>query len=540
MAAPVVISPGVVAAAKRKAAANRALAIQSLLGPPAVTFPTSAYGPASIGASAAALASSVGYTAGVEGLLGTLTLNPYTAIPAAALLILELAGLLPSFAGRPKLLDTAQAAQRLLNSPFQALQDLGKFLYIRVKNGVPLSTGDPKLQGQIRRGIQGTVRTILAQYPLAGTADSIDALVNQALTSENGVNATNQLNALLTRSAMLANKPAGLMAAQPAAPAPPSPPSQPRNPAVPRYQPGGSTEIAPAGQPIVIPPSTPSGLRTLITTAAQTLASNEYVELGACIGLILAEQPAVALKCLEGLLARVVTQGAKDIIASFRQYLQNQFGTRPSPAPTSTGRYVTQPAGQPAPLLSSKPCVSCMSPKQRAQYEQEQRDLRTEIQTETEQATQQSLDNIQSQLDDLKQLETQPAGQRNIPQELEQKRALARQLQQIEQGGQPGGGQPAEPLSGPDPEELRAVCEAQCAPRAGQPDYEACVDACWGRQGSPLPGQSAPALQPPSAPGVQFCLACKSEEDAILFLNGEQAACSVMPGTTKPLAGVPA
>jgi hypothetical protein len=81
------------------------------------------------------------------------------------------------------------------------------------------------------------------------------------------------------------------------------------------------------------------------------------------------------------------------------------------------------------------------------------------------------LDDIQRQLQDLASKEQQPAGQRNIPAEIAQKQKLLNQLHDLQQQNQP---------------------------------------------------------QP-----VTFCMTCQSHEDAIMFLNGEQAACNVKPGSTQ-------
>lgn len=111
------------------------------------------------------------------------------------------------------------------------------------------------------------------------------------------------------------------------------------------------------------------------------------------------------------------------------------------------------------------------------------------------------LDRIQDQLNLLRQLENQPADQRDITSELGQKQQLLNQLRTLE-------------------------------PIARQPQI----------QPQPQQQQPQPQHQPqlghePHPQQIQFCVACQSQEDAILFLNGEPAACSVIPGSTQPLQG---
>jgi hypothetical protein len=177
------------------------------------------------------------------------------------------------------------------------------------------------------------------------------------------------------------------------------------------------------------------------------------------------------------------------------------------------GRMLTrQPQQQPltqqppAPVLdTTTPCPTC--DRIGRQLTQQRQQLEREIQTEQAQQLEPQIEAQQQELQELQQLEQQPAQQRDIQQELKRKQEL---LQQIES-------------------EQRQLQQTQTQPQ-------------------PLPpGERAPELQPaqpqlqqpPPAPpvqGVTFCVGCKSEEDAILFLNGEQAGCSVIPGSTHPLA----
>ena len=451
----------------------------------------------------AGLAGSIGATYVPEAGLYALTLNPYTALPAAALLIADLAGIIPSFAGKPKLLDTAQAAQRLLATQFRPLQDLGAQIAIFAKNGVPLSTGDPAYQEQIRQAVAGTVNTILAQYPLVGTPAQVDQLLRRALTSQQGTQGTAQLEQLLARSALLAPQNAARPAA---APLPPLIPSGAAS--VPQNAPQPS-QPAPAGLP--------GELLGLWNSFQRYATAFEVGELAACLGSIViavtTESPTAAafgVKCLEKLLITVVSQGAIQIVEGFRNYArqleQSLRGKTPGRQPGSAPQMPPTPVPQPGvnpqnvPLVLNQPCEACMSPTQRAQYQREQQQLQKEIETETQQDTQQQLDRIQQQLDQLQQLEQQPLDQRNVQQELQQKQQLRQQLDMLSnQRGEPAPpGQPA-PLVEISPEQV--------------------------------------PIQQKASEALTFCVGCQSNEDAILFLNGEPSACSVIPGSTKPLIG---
>src|SRR5579863_4145712 len=66
--------------------------------------------------------------------------GPYAVIPALAFQLAELLGVFPSFAGKPKLLDTVQAIGRLAQSQNPEIQQLAANLAIYARNGVPLST----------------------------------------------------------------------------------------------------------------------------------------------------------------------------------------------------------------------------------------------------------------------------------------------------------------------------------------------------------------------------------------------------------------
>lgn len=449
---------------------------------------------------AAGLAGSLGIATGELGTF--LTVNPYTAIPAAALLIADLAGLVPSFAGKPKLLDTAQAATRLLSSPFVPLQQLGQRLAIFVKNGVPLSTGDPKFQQQIQQAIAGTVATIQAQYPGA-SAGQLDTLIRRALTSEQGIQGINQLNQVLARSAL---------SRSPASSPPALPPALPSSAPLPPVIPSGAP--ATSSQPGFLKQSFQWLAQSGLLGGLPRLAAQDAEQLGHCILDFIRGGTVHALACVGELLARQVEQAAKDFLNAVLNAMRGQSGTQPS-SPPPAPILAPQPFAPLAPLLEHKPCEACMTPGQRAQLQRERDQLRTEIQTEQQQNTTQQLDQVQQKLDQLRALESQPLEGRNVAQELQQKQQLAAELDQLDQTDEllQSGNQPLEPV----PPGKQAPLLREQPVTVVERELE-----------------QAARNQLNSEP-MQFCVGCQSAEDAVLFLNGEASACSVIPGTTKPI-----
>lgn len=185
-------------------------------------------------------------------------------------------------------------------------------------------------------------------------------------------------------------------------------------------------------------------------------------------------------------------------------------------------RLARPPAGsqpvQIAPLLdTSKPCPECDG------LRGQQGQLRQEIQLEQQQESTQLQQQHQQEIEHFHQLEQQPVSQRDIPRELQQKQQLLQEIQNeinsLQSGQpiqQPVEGAPA-PLLNPEQPTGQPPLEIQPGPQQGtQP-----------QQGQPEQGQPTPH--------VQFCVGCASQEDAILFLNGEPSQCSVIPGSTQTM-----
>lgn len=442
---------------------------------------------------------------------GLLTIDPLTAIPGLVLLIGELTGLIPSFAGKPKLLDTIQAVQRLAQSSNPAIQQLAKNIGIYAKNGVPLSTSNPQQQAQIRGWIGGAVNTILQQRGIAPNAQNVgllDQSIRNVLTSEIA-NSGRHIDAAIAQlgggGGGAAPAPVGLSARQPGLRRPLTTPIIVRN--APQPQPGAPQ----------LPEDTPGEVRQLFHQATEYLSTTEIGQLAKCLFVNWKHGPEAAAYCLEELLAHVVSQGGKQIIGAIQTYAR-QLGQALRGQPRIPGPQPGGPApGLPVPILDqTSDCPSC-TPRGRLQKQLQEQETRTlrDIEREQGQLTEQQLSQQSQELSRLEQFETQPAGQRDIPKELQRKQQVLQQIrnEEYQLGGQPAPQQP------------------------GQPEF-------------PTPSQPAPQLQPQSQQNaqheieqelhdqhdhvpVQFCVGCKSQEDAILFLNGEPSQCSVIPGSTK-------
>ena len=132
------------------------------------------------------------------------------------------------------------------------------------------------------------------------------------------------------------------------------------------------------------------------------------------------------------------------------------------------------------------------------------------------------LNDIQHQLDQLHQLENQPADSRDIPAEMARKHQLGQQLNQLQH--QIG----------------------QLPVDAEQPELESRPSRYQGGRPVPSPSggqrpfqnqmQHGAERQPVVAQPVTFCMTCDSSEEAIKFLNGEVGACTVNDGSTRSVS----
>lgn len=190
----------------------------------------------------------------------------------------------------------------------------------------------------------------------------------------------------------------------------------------------------------------------------------------------------------------------------------------PAPQPNDNPGNVPLLLNQPGQQPGNVPLIINQTIPQQIQQLRDQ--LGQEIQTEQQQlinqrGQQQQLHDIAQKVNQLRDLEKQPADQRDIPNELAQKRQLLRDLDNL-QNGQPVLNLPEQPGKAP---------ELPPATPPGPQGYQPQIQRGPGPQ---------PQVTPPPQP-VQFCVGCQSQEDAILFLNGEPSACSVVPGSTQTL-----
>lgn len=472
-----------------------------------------------------------GLTTAAELALGQI---PFTAPLAIGLAISELFGFDPLsvFSGRPKMLDTVQAVARLYQSRDPEVQQLARNLSILVKNGAPLSSGEPRIQAQIRDWIGGAVRTILDRYGLTNNPNAVgqlDTAIRRVLTSEVATGGHTVDNVI----AQLAQTPRAPMPSL----------SLPRR--TPLRNPATSLPAPPA--PAAQPPE--QGIIAQLESLART---HPLLNLGVCLGLYYSGQEGLFLRCIEGLLAAQIEPEVRSIITNTRNYFSRLFNRQPiappplpAPQPQPYTAPLPQPYQPPPPPTDvhpmselnpqgtdwARPCPAC------DRIARQRGEIQEEIQTETQQDLTSELDRIQRQIDQLGQLEQRPAESRNITQELAQKRQLLNQLDQLQQEatGQPAQTfprvQPGEPPPLPQP---TGHVELVCPPGT----HQCHTDTECEQYGDCVPDSVQPAQQgghDDTHEKIQFCVGCNSQEDAILFLNGEPSQCSVIPGSTKPI-----
>lgn len=443
--------------------------------------------------------------------LGT---NPVTALPLIAFDIASLTGLIPSFSGKPKLLDSVQAIQRLAQSRDPAVQQLAANLAIYVRNGVPLSTSNPQQQAQIRGWIGGAVNTLLSERGLTPTGSNVallDSAIRNVITSEvanSGFHIDAAANSLGLRTAQpLAQQQQQGLSLRPVRSSRPGP----QIAQVPQAQ---------AAQVPSLPENTPSELKRLFQEARQYLGIAEEIQLATCIALVVTSiltegaTAEAATFCLKKLAIAKVFQGAEQIIANMVRFVESLFRNQPQ----------GQPQGQPQPYTTPAPqlqdCPSCTPQGRRLQRQLSQQREQTlrDIQTEQGQLAEQQIAQQAQELSQLEQQETQPAQQRDIAKELEQKQKLLQSIETEQQQLTQVGGQPQEQQQLSEGETHTPAPHLHpSSAEAAQQEIESELQEQHGTQ------------------SIQFCVGCKSQEDAILFLNGEPSGCSVIPGSTKEI-----
>lgn len=261
---------------------------------------------------------------------------------------------------------------------------------------------------------------------------------------------------------------------------------------------------------------------------------------GAALGAALAlgiGQPELLLPAMRAgaQIGELVSIGKNSMDDFVRGFFSQPGGPPPFTPPgsqpfTPPGGPPLPPPGQPmqppeVPILDqSRPCSTCTPPPPEIRARlQSQRDLlRQEISTEQRQQLDKQVGQQSKQLEQLRNLESQPLEQRDIPRELEQKQQL---LQQIENELQ---GQPQEQPGGPPPgggaPELQGYHPTQIAPvQPPSVPQEPPPPVLTQRQPT---GEFPHPLSPQV---VKFCVACTSQQESLKFLNGEPSECSVVP-----------
>ena len=462
---------------------------------------------AALGLGALGLAGSVGFTAGLEGAsLGAVAINPFLAIPAGlAILATEL---ISEFQGRPKMLDTIQAVIRLGASHDPEIQQLARNFAIYVKNGEPLSSSNPQVQAQIRQWIGGAISTIGERRPGGLTpaqVTGLDLAIRNVLNSHTAKSGAGIDNLIAQYGFNVGLSP------QPTSPLKLMIPTRPPGFATrTRAQPTG----VPAFQPPAATPTIPQQEGDIVSYLRDLASRHPYLQLTGCIALAASGQEGLAVGCLEELAIQQISQGARNILHTASRYISSlihpQIFPGPGPLPSP------QPFEIPT-LDQHKPCPGCDSRSRvRDQIRHQEQQLQGEIHTEQDQEIEQQLAQQEQQITQFAELETQPAGTRNIPQELVQKAQIQQQLQEerrileTQTGTQPGG----QPEPSIQPDQVKTLQQP-----AAQQQIESQIEN----------------LEHAHKVGVQFCVGCQSQEDAVLFLNGEPSACSVVPGSTKEL-----
>lgn len=193
------------------------------------------------------------------------------------------------------------------------------------------------------------------------------------------------------------------------------------------------------------------------------------------------------------------------------------------------------------PTVDPSKCKGC-TPQQRQmerQLENQRGDLQREIQIERQQQGDKQLGDQQRQIQHLHDLESQPVDQRDIQHELEQKAQLLSQIEQELEDLQFRANNPQ--MSGYSPTRTTSPDQSENQPVVSQSgevptisrqrtlgrgemdelEHETQLDQIF------MQGQPAGEMPDPSK-AVKFCVACASQNDAYMFLNGEPSACSVV------------
>lgn len=203
----------------------------------------------------------------------------------------------------------------------------------------------------------------------------------------------------------------------------------------------------------------------------------------------------------ERFIEKVVTGSIQDFVSNFSRPMRAQ---RPSARESQRVEpFTRQPSTEPAPLIipSKQGCTTCGQDLQRLQRQRDE--VQREIKQEETQQREQRIEQQQREIEQHEQEEQRPLGQRDIQQELQQKRALQSQIEQEIRDLQ----------AGTDQSSFQGQQTGETAPLVQQPLFTQ-------REPVTVPQQQ---VQNP----VRFCVACTSQAESLKFLNGEPSECSV-------------
>lgn len=282
---------------------------------------------------------------------------------------------------------------------------------------------------------------------------------------------------------------------------------------------------------------------------------------GIAVGQLLTDNPRVAI--LTGEIGKELGKSLADqFVDSFSDVTPTLLNPQPTTLPVSPGTLPVTPyqPGEIAPLIDRN-CPACAGDLET--LEGQRGELEKEIQTEQAQQRGQQEQQRAQQLQRFQQLEKQPASQRNIPQELQEKQDILNQLNQqiadLQNQVNPQPGTQPQPYENTNPYQACPPGYHQCGPDVECETYGRCAPNGNPYQGydsqpgqTPLINKNPPVQVEPVSPqqpqqplfqqkepppgglpspegSVTFCVSCTNQNEALKFLNGEPSECSVMP-----------
>lgn len=468
------------------------------------------------------------------------------------------------FEGRPRQAATVAAVLRLGSSKNPVIKGFGKDLATLERGGVILSSSDPTARANLNKIYAKAVAGLEAQGTPKHQANAIlDLILRGAQGSA--------FNALFTPPP---NQPPPISG--PPAPPPSQPPPVIMPPPV--IPVTGPVSVAPGfggGQPppIISPPSQPP-------PSPQTSFPGQQSQLGNFLNQVSSRAQNIVkdvipgLRELESLTGQTIDifkppPSIQDTLNKGPLNISGQTGNVPSipppPNTTDTGWQLHDFSRGSIPVanwrsnmvINPQDCPDC-NPQQyreRMQSQQDQDniarilknqqgDLQQSIQTEQSQSRSKKLSEQERQIEQFQKSETDDSlTSQQIDQQVQQKMQLLDQighelqvLDQMKKGG--GGASNTSALPSPSPSgtptgEGYSIDSSGVITPTGQsgkgtltePQQEQQEEAIFYQQ---HPDANAMDERDPTK-AVKFCVACVTEHDARLFLNGEPSACSVIP-----------